>query len=190
MLGALNLSLTRAHDPSQLCPDVAMAPWALLCPPGPHRYPSGVQVQGHPVYLPRRTSPLILQVRGQREAQRSRVTHPRSHTQGAIQAGYTPTSIRVPLPPPSIYSALAVHQPLVLHGSMVIAWILLTGWGPAEEVGGPAHTVGVPAAAGVHRTRRARSPDASCADSSPLSTGRWGWAADLGPAPALKRGWS
>lgn len=76
----------QSSHPRQLCPDAAMAPWALLCPLGPCRCPPEVWVrtqlqrgaQGHPTHLPGGTSPPVLQMG--KQAQRSRVTHPRSHT--------------------------------------------------------------------------------------------------------------
>ena len=143
-----------------------MAPRAPPCPPGPCRYPSGVRARTQlrhgspgtsPVHLPRRTSPPILQMRGQRKAQRGRMTHPRSHTQEAIQAGYTPTSLRVFCRPQRVFIQPLLPQPLVVHVSRVITCIPLTGCGPAEEEGGPAHVVGVLAAAGIHGTCQAHS---------------------------------
>lgn len=137
----------QSSHPRQLCPDAAMAPWALLCPLGPCRCPPEVWVrtqlqrgaQGHPTHLPGGTSPPVLQMG--KQAQRSRVTHPRSHT-GKWYKQETHPLYFVLLPPTSIYGALAVPQ----------GWVIRTSTVPTC----------IPLQTGARRGRRRPTPRAGC----------------------------
>lgn len=128
---------------SQLCPDAATAPWALPWAPGPCRFPPGIWMR-YPVesgspgmpHTPAGRNWSSRLIDEQRFRVVERLAPGRTAGNGTARTHAYLLLSTLWLPPTSLHGALAVYWALVIHRSMAVTSILLTGWRQArrEEV--------------------------------------------------------